>query len=147
MNDMPLLRPQLQRLQEIDNPMDVDVPDDSVLSQHEAALLENLDKKLDEIEYNTCEGCLEEGFNLGLDGAMCSRCRHDTESPVRKWSAANKVHPGKPPCLKGLTDMEEMLISRVKSYTQVRWVKQQHPSYQEQIIRWDRHSHYPQRGH
>lgn len=131
MNDMPLLRPQLQRLQEIDNPMDVDVPDDSVLSQHEAAL----------------EGCLEEGFNLGLDGAMCSRCRHDTESPVRKWSAANKVHPGKPPCLKGLTDMEEMLISRVKSYTQVRWVKQQHPSYQEQIIRWDRHSHYPQRGH
>jgi hypothetical protein len=76
--------------------MNVDLPDDSALSQHEATLLENLNKKLDEIEFKTCDNCLEEGFDLKIEDGRCSRCRDDTGDPVQKWSAANKVHPGKP---------------------------------------------------
>ena len=44
--------------------MNIDLPDDSALSQHEATLLENLNKKLDKIEFKTCDDCLKEGFNL-----------------------------------------------------------------------------------
>jgi hypothetical protein len=76
--------------------MNVDLPDDSALSQQEAALLTKLNKTLDEIEYKSCDDCLEEGFDLSLNGTACSRCCHDTGDPVRKWSAVNNVHPGKP---------------------------------------------------
>jgi hypothetical protein len=78
------------------NLMNVDLPDDSALSRHEAALLENLNKKLDEVEFKTCDDCLEEGFDLSVEDGRCSSCRNDTGDPVRKWSAANKVHPGTP---------------------------------------------------
>jgi hypothetical protein len=74
--------------------MNVDLPDDSALSQREAALLKNLNKKLDEIKYETCNDCLEDGFDLNLADGRCSRCHGDKGDPVRKWSAANKVHPG-----------------------------------------------------
>jgi hypothetical protein len=74
--------------------MNVDLPDDSALSRHEAALLENLNKKLDEVEFKTCDDCLEEGFDLSVEDGRCSSCRNDTGEPVQKWSAANKVHPG-----------------------------------------------------
>lgn len=57
--------------------MNVDLPDDSALSQREAA-----------------NDCLEDGFDLNLADGRCSRCHGDKGDPVRKWSAANKVHPG-----------------------------------------------------
>jgi hypothetical protein len=78
------------------NLMNVDLPDDSALSRHEAALLENPNKQLDEIELKTCDDCLEEGFDLSVEDGRCSSCRNDTGDPVRKWSAANEVHPGTP---------------------------------------------------
>jgi hypothetical protein len=64
--------------------MDVNLPDDSALSQREATLLENLNKKLDEIEFGTCDDCLEDGFDLNLVDGRCSRCRSDKGDPVRK---------------------------------------------------------------
>ena len=76
--------------------MNIDLPDDSALFQREVALLEDLNKALDKIEINTCDDCLEEGFDLSVEDGRCSRCRNDTGDPVRKWLAANKVHPGKP---------------------------------------------------
>jgi hypothetical protein len=76
--------------------MDVDLPLDSALSRGDAALLNNLNKKMDEIDFSTCDDCLEEGFDLTLVDGTCSRCRRDTGHPVRKWSAANNVHPGRP---------------------------------------------------
>jgi len=102
--------------------MNVDLPDDSALSQREAA-----------------NDCLEDGFDLNLADGRCSRCRDDKGDPVGRWSAANKVHPGKSSCLKGLTDMEDMLIARVKSYMQVRWTKGR------QLCRGNRYCDYPQR--
>jgi hypothetical protein len=121
--------------------MDVDLPDDSAVSARERALLKILDEKLADIKFETCDYCLEEGFSMQVNNGMCASCKRDNGDPVRKWSAENGIHPGIyhfsafnvnllteclisalniPPCLKGLTDMEEMLIARVKVCMQVR---------------------------
>ncbi|KAF9536059.1 hypothetical protein CPC08DRAFT_652285, partial [Agrocybe pediades] len=106
--------------------MDVDLPDDTALSERERVLLEKFEAKLAALSYETCDICLEEGFEMHLEAGVCASCKRDKGDPVKKWSAENSVHPGKydvPPCLQGLTDMEDMLIARVKSYMQVRWTK------------------------
>ena len=38
------------------------------------------------------------------------------------------------PCLKGLTDMEDMLIARVKAYMQIRWTRGRQLSYHDHIV-------------
>lgn len=51
---------------------------------------------------------------LGSDHAtyICTRCKRDTGEPKR-FSAENDMLPGKvPPCLYGLSQVEEMLIAR-----------------------------------
>jgi hypothetical protein len=48
----------------------------------EAALLKNLNKKLDEVEFKTCNDCLEEGFNLSVEDERCSSCHNNTGEPV-----------------------------------------------------------------
>ena len=57
--------------------MDVDLPVDTALSQREAAQLEKLNKKINEIEFNSCIFYLEEGFDLSVVDGTCSRCRCD----------------------------------------------------------------------
>jgi hypothetical protein len=136
--------------------MDIDLPDDCAVSAREQELLRVLDEKLADIKYETCNTCLEEAFDMHVKDGMCAACSRDKEDPVRKWSAENGVHPGIycfstskyniwlicclilaldiPPCLKGLTDMEEMLISRVKVCMQVRWTKGRQLCYQDHIV-------------
>lgn len=74
--------------------MDIDLPSDSAVSAREAALLKNLNKKIDAITFETCDVCWEEGFDLNAKDGICGACRRDTGDPVKKWSAANQVHPG-----------------------------------------------------
>lgn len=133
--------------------MDVDLPEDSALTDREAKLLQTMNEKLDALRIETCTTCMEEGFNMNLQVGICSRCRNDKGEPVRKWSNENNANPGSslpavfvaallivllalevPSCLKGLTDMEDMLIARVKSYMQVRWTKGRQLCYQDHIV-------------
>jgi hypothetical protein len=58
------------------NLMNVNLSDDSALSQHKAALLENLNKNLDKVEFKTCDDCLEEGFDLSVEDGRCSSCHN-----------------------------------------------------------------------
>ena len=74
--------------------IDVDLPDDAFLSERESNLLLNLNRKIDSVTYESCDICVEDGFNLSVVGGQCSRCRSDRGEPVRKWSAENNVHPG-----------------------------------------------------
>ena len=76
--------------------MNLDLPDDKALTERESALLRNLNKELDKIKFETCDHCLEEGFDMSVEDGMCSSCRRDKADPVRKWSAANNVQPGLP---------------------------------------------------
>ncbi|KAJ7668137.1 hypothetical protein B0H17DRAFT_911467, partial [Mycena rosella] len=98
---------------------------DSALPVNEAELLKKFDEALDAIKIQTCPCCREEGFHINLKASgYCSRC-HGDKRDIRQWSDANKVNPSteRPACLKNLTDMEEMLIARVKPVMQVRWTK------------------------
>ncbi|EDR02224.1 uncharacterized protein LACBIDRAFT_309848 [Laccaria bicolor S238N-H82] len=105
--------------------MDIHLPGDPALSARETVLLKKLDEKLNAITFQLCDCCLEEGFDLNVVDGTCSRCRNNKGDPVKKWSSENKVNPALevPLCLRGLTDMEDMVIARVKSYMQDRWTK------------------------
>lgn len=122
--------------------MDVDLPEDSALTDCEGKLLQTMNEKLDALRIEMCTTCIEEAFNMNLQAGICLWCRNDKGEPVKKWSNENNVNPGSslpapfvaallivllalevPSCLKGLTDMEDMLIAHVKSYMQVRWTK------------------------
>ncbi|KAF9501700.1 hypothetical protein BDN71DRAFT_1348697, partial [Pleurotus eryngii] len=105
--------------------MNIDQPTDHVLSVREEELLKSLNEKLAALKYESCDICCQEGFDLNVADGICSSCVADKGDPVKKWSRENFVHPAHeiPSCLKGLTDMEEMLIARVKTYMQVRYTK------------------------
>jgi hypothetical protein len=80
--------------------IDVDLPDDAFLSERESNLLLNLNRKIDNVTYESCDVCVEDGFNLSVVGGQCSRCGSDRGEPVRKWSAENNIHPGMPVLLR-----------------------------------------------
>ncbi|KAF6749533.1 hypothetical protein DFP72DRAFT_743886, partial [Ephemerocybe angulata] len=101
----------------------VHLPSDSVLDAREAGLMANFEEALGNIKLECCAACHEEGFEMKLIEGQCSSCRNDKCDPVKKWSTQNSTQPALevPACLKGLTDIEEMLISRIKTYMQVRY--------------------------
>jgi hypothetical protein len=53
-----------------------------VLSEREAALLAKFNKELEKIEYETCDSCLEEGFDLNLQDKICTSRSNDKGDPV-----------------------------------------------------------------
>jgi hypothetical protein len=77
-----------------DDLMDLDPPVDTALSGREAALLQNFNQKIGDLSIESCNVCLEDGFNLSAFDGCCLRCRRDSANPVHKWSAGNNVHPG-----------------------------------------------------
>ncbi|KAJ7221598.1 hypothetical protein GGX14DRAFT_353770, partial [Mycena pura] len=104
---------------------EVDLPGDSALSPVETECLQNFHAALDAVEIASCGCCREAGFNIQLKSSgMCSRCHADTRD-IKLWSDENNVNPKneRPACLKNLTEMEEMLIARIKPVMQVRWTR------------------------
>ncbi|OBZ66500.1 hypothetical protein A0H81_13517 [Grifola frondosa] len=116
--------------------MNIDVPEESALSGTEATLLGSFQDKLAALTLQTCGSCQEQGFNLNIKDAVCSRCRNDKGDPVRRFSSENHMNPAleRPACLRNLTDMEEMLISRVLPMMQVRYTKGRQLCYKEHIV-------------
>ncbi|KAJ7921768.1 hypothetical protein B0H13DRAFT_1604262, partial [Mycena leptocephala] len=105
----------------------IDLPDDAALSPDEARCWSNFDAAVDAVTRAACGCCREEGFNIQLKASgFCARC-HSDKGEVKTWSDENNVNPMaeilRPECLKNLTDMEEMLIARVKPVMQVRWTR------------------------
>ncbi len=68
------------------------------------------------LEHRQCTVCKEAWptrQNLASEVFICYRCKRDKKSP-KKFSAENDMDPGTvPEQLRGLTQVEEMLISRV----------------------------------
>ncbi|KZV72645.1 hypothetical protein PENSPDRAFT_575770, partial [Peniophora sp. CONT] len=104
-----------------DDLMDVDVLEESALSNEEARRVKSFRDALDNIALDTCSCCQESDWDLKIVEGVCKSCRADKEA-TKKFSSANKVNPTftQPACLKGLTDVEEMIISRVLPLMQVR---------------------------
>ncbi|KAJ3507790.1 hypothetical protein NMY22_g16823 [Coprinellus aureogranulatus] len=75
--------------------MEVDLPEDSALDAREAELMRNFERALDNIAFESCDSCMEEGFDLKIIEGKCSSCRNDkSDSPVKKWSIENESQPG-----------------------------------------------------
>ncbi|KAF7307266.1 ATP-dependent DNA helicase [Mycena indigotica] len=115
--------------------MDIDLPEDSAISAREAAAIAKMNAELAQLEIGRCSGCREEGFDVQLKTAMlCKRCDAD-HGEVKKWSTDNNTNPGPiPPELQNLTDLEEMLIARVKTVMQVRYTKGRQLCYKDHIV-------------
>ncbi|KAJ7061425.1 hypothetical protein C8F01DRAFT_956965, partial [Mycena amicta] len=119
--------------------MDIDLPEDVAVSAREATAMAKMNAELDALSIRQCAGCREESFDLKLKTAtFCGRCADDM-GDVRKWSAENNTNPSAfsshfvsyteqksgpmPPELSALTELEEMLIARIKTVMQVRYTK------------------------
>lgn len=131
--------------------MDIDVPDDSAISARQAALLKKFDEALSAIRLEVCDTCDEQRFDMNLINGECQTCRNDKHN-VKLKSAANNVSPGEstyiwrqaspnkqialhvPPCLRGLTEMEELICARVMPVMQVRYTRGRQLSYKEHIV-------------
>ncbi|TFK89922.1 hypothetical protein K466DRAFT_464337, partial [Polyporus arcularius HHB13444] len=105
--------------------MNLDVPEESALNACEAAHSEAFQKKIEALTLQSCSVCHEQGFDLNVRDSQCSRCRTDKGDPVKKFSPENNAvpDPTRPACLQNLTEMEEMLISRILPMMQVRYTR------------------------
>ena len=70
-------------------------------------------------EVGHCIICNEAFPGLIISASSCTRCSRDNKEP-KLYSAANNMDPGPvPPVLQNLTQVEEMLISRIMPITSV----------------------------
>ncbi|RIA90130.1 hypothetical protein C1645_823756 [Glomus cerebriforme] len=85
----------------------------NTISEEEHILLQKFCNKMDNIQYNTCPVCNERIPLIKLVKGSCRRCHTEKLLP-KKFSAKNNMDPGEAPeKLKGLTEIEEMLIVQV----------------------------------
>ncbi|KAJ3751768.1 hypothetical protein EV360DRAFT_11094, partial [Lentinula raphanica] len=100
---------------------DVILPEDSCINDREAQYIKNFVDADDALTYTSCSICEERDWNMEPRDGVCKRCRKD-KADVKKWSKQNNTNPSLiPPPLRGLTDLEEMMISLVLPLMQVRY--------------------------
>lgn len=88
----------------------------TTISEEEHRVLQEFRVKMDNISYKVCGVCNERIPEMTLiKNIMCRRCHSEKNEPdvPKKFSAENNMDPGEVPDeLKGLTEIEEMLIAR-----------------------------------
>ena len=69
---------------------------------------------MNDIRYNVCSECNERIPLMTLvNNEMCRRCHKEKKEP-KKFSSGNNMDPDEvPEVMKGLTEIEEMLIAQV----------------------------------
>ena len=103
-----------RRQEEAETPEEPNVsPRSQTISEEEHRKLGNFRKKMANIQYNACPVCNERIPSMSLVKGMCRRCYTEKKIP-KKFSAENNMDLGDiPDELKGLTEIEEMLIAQV----------------------------------
>src|SRR5579859_7372235 len=85
----------------------------TVITEDEHRILQNFRNKMDNIQYNFCPICNERIPLMKLVKGVCLRC-YKEKSPIKKFLAENNMDPGDvSEELKGLSEIEEMLIAQV----------------------------------
>ncbi|PKY29830.1 hypothetical protein RhiirB3_446620 [Rhizophagus irregularis] len=88
----------------------------TTLSEEKISMLQDFRIKMDNINYKLCIVCQERIPLLTLVKGTCKRCYYEKNigGTPKKFSEGNNMHPGEVPDeLKGLSEIEEMLISKV----------------------------------
>src|SRR3954451_21680777 len=89
---------------------------------------------MDNIRYNVCPVCNERIPAMSLVKGMC-RCCYCEKTIPKKFSEDNYMDPGElPEEMKGLTDIEEMLIAQVFTVITVYWLRGGQTGYRENVI-------------
>src|SRR5256884_1223886 len=89
---------------------------------------------MDNIRYNTCPICNERIPSMTLVNGSCRRCNTE-KSNLKKFSSENNMDPGVVPDeLKGLTEIEEMLIAQVFTVMTVYRLRGGQTGYRENVI-------------
>ncbi|KAJ5171639.1 hypothetical protein N7492_004232 [Penicillium capsulatum] len=106
------------------------------LTESEWELLRSFQGKLREPRMETCQRCRERWFQMGLNrDGVCRRCvRVDRNMQVFLYSHENRMQPSAVDDLPALTQVEEMLISRVHVFQEVRLVRGQQYRYRGHIV-------------
>ena len=86
--------------------------DATTISEEEHRILQGFRDKMDNISYKVCSICNERiPCMILINNITCRRCHTEKHVP-KKFSADNNMDPGEVPDeLKGLTEIEEMLIA------------------------------------
>jgi hypothetical protein len=101
----------------------------SAVSASDKVLIHNFHKALNQIKMEFCSRCQEKWFNIDLSEAgICKKCRAKDEKKAPDepfyFSAANNLDFGPiPSYLPELSPTEQMMISKVHTFTQVRQVR------------------------
>jgi hypothetical protein len=83
------------------------------LPESDRELLQKFREKLNKIAHEHCPTCNERFPSIKLVKGECRRCYFD-KNPVKKFSLDNNMDPGDVPDeLRGLTEIEEMLIAQI----------------------------------
>jgi hypothetical protein len=116
--------------------------DQQALSDPDWELLQNFHARMDKEEMETCSRCNERWFKMRLNGDnVCKDCIKvdrdvDPDEPFM-FTYANLLDPGPVPgeaILPKLSQVEEMLISRVHCFVEVRQVRGQQYKYRGHIV-------------
>jgi len=104
------------------------------INKHERHILRNFRYKMDDIRYNACPVCNERIPGMTLVEETCHRCHREKTIP-KKFSKENYMDPGElPEQLKGLTEIEEMLIAQVFCVMSVYWLRRGQNGYKGNVI-------------
>ncbi|CAG8719914.1 12376_t:CDS:2, partial [Racocetra fulgida] len=83
------------------------------LSETDHKLLQKFRAEMNKLKHNSCPVCNERFPSINLVNGECHRCYND-KNELKKFSLENNMDPGDvSEELKGLTDIEEMLIAQI----------------------------------
>ena len=100
----------------------------TAISNDDLALQEKFYAELDNIRLEFCPRCNEKWFNMKIQVGICSKChqKDDKKAPNEPFyfSAANELDFGNIPAnLPELSLTEQMMISKIHVFTQIRQVR------------------------
>ncbi|PKC13354.1 hypothetical protein RhiirA5_410699 [Rhizophagus irregularis] len=109
----------------------------TILSEEEISMLQDFCIKMDNINYKLCIVCQERIPLLTLVKGTCKRCYYEKNiwGTPKKFSEGNNMHPGEVPDeLKGLSEIEEMLIFQVFTVMTVYQLRGEQNGYRGHVI-------------
>ncbi|CAG8821419.1 19353_t:CDS:1 [Gigaspora margarita] len=100
-------------------PLIADILNVQQISEFDHKLLRKFRAKMNKLKHNFCPVYNERFPSINIVKGECRRCYND-KSELKKFSAGNNMDPGDTPEeLKGLTEIEEMLIAQIFSVVSV----------------------------
>ena len=98
------------------------------ISSKDQALQRKFYAELSKIQLESCPRCHEKWFNMKLENGICSKCHSKDDKKAENepfyFSAANELDFGLVPTyLPELSFTEQMMISKVHNFTQIRQIR------------------------